>query len=102
MFFRPPNSAPSFRQCLKPSTPEVTPEQRRQSGSKSRGRESSRKKVSKYRRKNFRFSGKISDFPGKHSDDFFSPQLKKLSFLPKYSHFHFLHLHSYLFFLSFL
>src|SRR6218665_2681907 len=46
MFFRPPNSAPSFRQCLKPSTPEVTPEQRRQSGSKSRGRESGRKKVS--------------------------------------------------------
>jgi len=54
---------------------------RRQSGSKSGGHESGRKNF-RFPPKNFRFSGEISDFLGKKF--FFSRQLKKLSFLPKY------------------
>ena len=53
-----------------------------------RDRESGRRNF-RFQPKKIRFPGKISDFPGQNSDDLFcfSRQLKKLSFLSKYSPF---------------
>src|SRR6218665_2245557 len=66
--------------------------QQRQYGSKSGGRESGRRNFQFQPRKNSDFPEKSPIFHAKILTTFFSRQLKKLSFLTKYSHFHLLHL----------